>query len=510
MDKKYDKKNKKSILEYAMKAKNHKISEIISESSVLNKKDKGAIGNLIQEDYFDISRNSKTEPDFEEAGLELKTFGYWNDGKKSRADQRLALAAIDYMDYVEKVDFKKSHLYHKCRSMLFMAYLLELDKNRLDSDIKYVRLYEFDKIFEEDLNQIIDDYNLITEKIKDGMADKLSEGDTEFLGAARTGSKESKEKDAPMGVKALPRRFAFKQSYMSYLVREYLVKEKDFGVATVDKKRKTPQTSFDQILKKVDEKYVGKTAREILSDKKVEEIVGKLDLSMKNAYSRLGKAMLGMKSNQDDYLLKTNTVVKSVRINQDGVTMEPNPFPNFEISNVVESEWEDSQMYSYLSERRFILQIFVDNGNEYIYTGQTFMKFTPEQLDKYVKDTWLDFKEKINNGLKFTLKLNKNGNCIIYNNVNGITNNQIGVIKLHVKDVVYDIDIANISGLTKEAEEFIRKHTVNNRFRWKIYNKDKYGDKLPNGDIIPKQSFWLNKSAILLYLKENAPELLKI
>ena len=190
--------------------------------------------------------------------------------------------------------------------------------------------------------------------------------------------------------------------------------------------------------------------------------------------------------------------------------MESSPFPNFEIADVLENEWEDSEMFAYLSERRFLLQIFVQDGTDYIYTGHVFLKFTPEQLNQYVKDTWLDFKEKVIGGLQFRVKLDKKGRPKIYNNIQGKTEGQIGLIKLHVKDVVYDIYAENISGRTPEEQRFIRNHTIGSRFCWKPENRDKYGDELPNGDIIPKQSFWLNKEYILEYLRENAPELLKV
>ena len=79
----------------------------------------------------------------------------------------------------------------------------------------------------------------VMNEIMEGKASELSEGDTEFLGAARRGDKNSKKQDAPKGDKALPRRFAFKQSYMSYLVREYIVPEKDFAQTIYPKKKRS-------------------------------------------------------------------------------------------------------------------------------------------------------------------------------------------------------------------------------------------------------------------------------
>ena len=510
MDKQYDKTDIESIIEYASKAKNHAISDIISSSSKVSKKDKGGVGNLIQEDYFGIPRNSSSEPDFKEAELELKTFGFWNNEKGSRADQRLSLSAIDFMEYESEVPFEESHLYHKCRNMLFMAYLLELGRARIDSEIKYVRLFELDKIVESDLKQIESDYYLITEKIRNGKAANLSEGDTEFLGAARTGSKNSKVQKAPGDIEALPRRFALKHSYMSHLVREYLIPERDFSLPI--KKRNqivVPKGMvFESWVDRIESIYVGKKIEQIVKYKKIQSLIESVDLGNKSAVSRVGLAMIGAKSNQDPYLKKTNTVVKSVRINELGITMEDNPFPTFALSDV-ESKWEDSQMFSYLSERRFLLQVFVADGNDYVYTGHTVLKFTPEQLDVLVKGIWEEFQKRVAEGLCFFLDVDKSGRPKVRNSIQGKVDGQIGLIKLHVWDIVYDLDVNHISAKTPRAQKFIEDHTVNGRFQLKIENKDKYGDVLPNGDVIPKQSFWLKKEYILEFLQENAPELLK-
>lgn len=509
----YDKKDKSSIYEYALRAKKFKISELIGVEIEADSRDKGAVGNLLQEYYFGVPRNSSPDADFPEAQLELKAFGYWDDNQGSRADQRLALSTIDFMEFEKEVPFEESHLYNKCHNMLFMAYLLELGKARINAEIRHVRLYEFDKIVKADMQQIIRDYITITKKIREGNTSSLSEGDTEFLGAARTGDKNSRLQQAPRGDAALPRRFAFKQSYMTYLIKEYIIPGIEF-----DKVIRKPQMryririprgqSFEEWLDRLDSQYVKKPVARIAKYKKIREITGIVNLKNKNAYSQIGFGMLGIKSNRDGYLLKTNTVVKTVRINSKGVTKESWSFPNFKVEDVPYQEWQDSEMFAYLSEQRFLLQIFVHDGKDYVYKGHLFLKFTPEQLDKYVKDTWENFKKTILAGVKFQLAINKQGKIVIHSNIQGKVNGQIGLIKLHARDVVYDIDRHNITGETNEAERLIDRYTVNGRFLWKPENREKYGCKLPNGDVITQQSFWLNKDYVLEYIKQNGAKLL--
>lgn len=506
----YDKNDRESIIEYALKTKDKKISDLFDHEVMFNSKDKGSVGNLIQEHYFGIPRNSSIEPDFENAGIELKSFGYWDDGTSQRADQRLALSKIDFMEFEKEIPFEESHLYHKCHTMLLLAYLLKINQKRIDSEIKHVRLYEFDKLVQSDLNQIIKDYQYIAKKIHDGKASELSEGDTEFLGAARTGDKESNLEIAPRDDRALPRRFALKQSYMTYLVKEYIVRGKAFDEKIPHSKGKyrikIPRgKTFEEWLDNIDAKYVGRTAKQITRLKAIKSIVGIMDFSKKADYNRVGIAMLGIKSNKDAYLLKTNTVIKSVRISKTGIIQDDWSFPNFSVEDIIYQDWEESEVFLYLSEQRILMQIFVEEDKGYVYKGHLFLKFTPEQLDKWVKQSWEDFKQKVHDGMRFELATDKSG-IKVYSDVAGKTEGQIGLIKLHAWDVTYDIDRSRINGVDAIATQILDRNTVNGRFVWKPENKRKYGCTLPNGDVITKQSFWLNKKFVLEYIRENKPE----
>ena len=509
--KKYDDRDRNSILEYARKAQGVKISDMCTDAKVINPKDKGAVGNLIQESYFGIPRNSSSEPDFEKAGIELKAFGYWEDEEKPKADQRLALSKIDFMEFEKEVPFEQSHLYHKCKCMLMMAYLLKLGQKRIDSEIRYVRLYELDKIVSRDWKQIVNDYYTIMGKIHDGKASELSEGDTELLGAARTGDKNSKLEKAPKDDMALPRRFALKQSYVTYLLKEYIVPGNEFNkkvkCSTKGFHIKIPRgKTFEQWLNVIDGKYVGKTAVKLSRLKKIKKITGPISFTDKNAYSRIGLAMLGTTSNKDSYLQKTNTVVKSVRIQKNGKIKEKWSFPNFGVEDIVDQEWEESEIFMYLSEQRILMQIFVEEENGYVYKGHLFLKFTPEELDEYVKQTWESFKKKVIEGISFELELRGKG-FEICSDVQGKTSGQIGLIKLHARDITYDIDRKHIHGDSREAEKILDDNTVNGRFVWKPQNRDKYGCKILNGDVITKQSFFFFFDFVLKYIRDKKPEI---
>lgn len=172
---------------------------------------------------------------------------------------------------------------------------------------------------------------------------------------------------------------------------------------------------------------------------------------------------------------------------------------------MINQEWEESEVFRYLSEQRFLLQIFVEEEEGYVYAGHLFLKFTPEQLDEWAKETWEDLKSKVVNGIRFTLEKRKN-DVIIHSNIQGKTENQMGLIKVHGQST-YDIDRKNIIGVDEISEQYIEKNTVNGRFVQREEKKDTFGCKLPNGDIIGKQSYWLNNDFVLNYIKEHSSEL---
>lgn len=77
----YDETDPKSIEKYGKKMIGKTLGEILNSNNEIvsedfaiynNAKHKGKVGHLIEKEYFGIERNSKQEPDFKEANVELK------------------------------------------------------------------------------------------------------------------------------------------------------------------------------------------------------------------------------------------------------------------------------------------------------------------------------------------------------------------------------------------------------------------------------------------------------
>ena len=149
---------------------------------------KGAIGTVIEESWFGYTPNSDSKPDFPEAGIELKVIPYLRGNKGIRAKERLVCNIINYMEEYDKT-FKTSSFWHKCNTILIMAYEYFADRPKSDFKIDGVVLFSFP---EEDLMIIERDWEIIMEKVRLGRAHEISEGDTLYLAACTKGATAAK------------------------------------------------------------------------------------------------------------------------------------------------------------------------------------------------------------------------------------------------------------------------------------------------------------------------------
>ena len=182
--------------------------------------DKGTFGHIIENDGYDYNINSFSEPDFIDAGIELKVTPYKiNKNGTLSAKERLVLNIINYMEEVN-YDFYTSHFWYKNKKIEILWYLYEKNKEKNELKITNELLFEFPK---EDLKIIEDDWNFIINKIRNGKAHELSEADTMYLGACTKGVNSNSLRKQPFSnIMAKQRAFCLKTSYMTQLVRKYI------------------------------------------------------------------------------------------------------------------------------------------------------------------------------------------------------------------------------------------------------------------------------------------------
>ena len=414
---------------------------------------KGAIGTVIEESWFGYSVNSESEPDFPEAGVELKVTPYLigRNGEK-RAKERLVCNIINYMEEYDKT-FKTSSFWHKCETMLLMSYEHIKDVPKGEFKIDKAVLFSFPM---EDLVIIERDWNIIMEKVRQGEAHLISEGDTMYLAACTKGANASSVRQQPCStIMAKQRAYSLKSSYMTQILNQYI-----FGNATneriVTDWKQLQKHSFEDIIVEKLRPYFGQTQGQLKTHFAAEG-------NAKNLNEVLLAKMLGIRGKiaYTDEFQKACIVPKTIRVQINSKIRESMSFPTFDFIKLSkETEWEESELYNYLAPTKFLFVIFQENDNgEYVFERVKFWNIPNDDLDE-VQRVWERTVKTIREGVK--LEVTPNG---VKNDLPKQSESAVAHVRPHGRD-----------------------------------SSDKL--PLPDGRMMTKQCFWLNNSYIENQIKE--------
>lgn len=415
---------------------------------------KGAIGTVIEESWFGYSPNSESEPDFPEAGVELKVTPYVKNNKGDiRAKERLVCNIINYMDEYDKT-FKTSSFWHKCQKMLLMSYEHKKDVPKGDLMIDKAVLFSFP---EEDLMIIEHDWEIIINKVRNGEAHLISEGDTMYLAACTKGADSSSVRQQPCSpIPAKQRAYSLKSGYMTAILNKYI-----FGNAEnehiIKDYRELQKQTFESIIETKLKPYYGKTQNELRDMLKVTS-------NAKNLNELLIAKMLGVdgKISHTDEFIKAHVLLKTIRVQQNETIKESMSFPPIDFIKLSkEMVWEYSWLYHYLAATKFLFVIFKENSSgEYVFERIKFWNIPLCDLEE-VRKVWAETVRVVNNGVTF--KTTPHGTS---NDLPGQTWNKVAHVRPHGKN-------ANDTTM------------------------------LPDGRTITKQCFWLNNTYIAKQIKED-------
>lgn len=401
----YIKSSKESIENYALNLREKTFKDVLlddpnitnEDRSLLfeyynNPRSKGSLGQLIEKHFFFYDINSKSEADFNEAGVELKVTPYTIKANGDlRAKERLVLTIINYMKDYEEEDFLKSHVYEKCALMLLIYYLYEPNKNRLDYIINYIKLFQFP---EEDLEIIKNDYKIIIDKIKKGKAEEISEGDTNYLGACTKGANANSLREQPFSdKKAMQRAFCLKNSYMSYILNHYIVnKTEKYESVIKDAKILKEQTLEQYIISKLQPYY----------NQDIEFLKHKFNIpyqvSNKSFTYLLAKGMLEVVNEKIEEFEKANIKIKAIRLRPDGMPKESMSFPTFKYTEIINENWLDSELYETFSTTKYLFMIYQYlDDNTLVFKKAMFWNVPEKDLNTEIKRVWENTVEKIKN-----------------------------------------------------------------------------------------------------------------
>ena len=123
----YNPKDKKSVIEYAKLLKGKTLRETCAPELLQhNYTGKRNFGQILEKFYFGYNPNSKSEADFFEIGMELKTSPIKQlKNNKYRSKERLVLNIINYLEVVNQ-QFEDSDFWKKNANILLIFYLYNI------------------------------------------------------------------------------------------------------------------------------------------------------------------------------------------------------------------------------------------------------------------------------------------------------------------------------------------------------------------------------------------------
>lgn len=399
---------------------------------------KGGLGGIIEKNLFGIDANGESEPDFIDAGIELKVTPYKKNKDNSlSAKERLVLNMIDFnTEY--KNNFETSHFWFKNNKLQILWYLHEDNKEKLDFKVTHEKLLELS--LSEDLKQIKEDWDLIINKVRMGKAHEISEADTMYLGACTKGANSNDLRTQPFSnIKTMRRAFCFKSSYMTQLVRKYIGNYSD-----VEKILNNNDISFEDYVDGIVNKYKGLTQTELKN-------LFNIESNAKNINGIIVSRMFNVSGNlsNTDEFLKANIVPRTIRIEQNGRIKESFPFPTFKYTEIINEEWEDCEFRDILETTKYMFFVFVNNGEDYVFTDIKLWNMPETDIETYVKEVWLNTKETVLNG-NIVKEISPDGYRIT--NFPGMSDNPVCHVRPHAQNAAdtYPLPVTDkITGLNE-------------------------------------------------------------
>ena len=435
------------------------VNDILNEETVtVEDKDtnKGGLGQLIEKYLFGINNNSDSEPDFMPSGIELKVTPYKRiKGGKLSAKERLVLNIIDYMTEYKNT-FRSSHFWYKNNKIQLLWYLWEANKDKKDLIITHEKLLELDK--NEDLRQIEEDWNFIINKIREGKAHEISEADTMYLGACSKGANALSTREQPFSdIPAMQRAFCFKNSYMTQLVRKYIG-----DYSNVEKVLKGTNNTFNEFVLNIIAKYKGKSQNELMKE-------FNMDTKAKNVNSMLISRMFNVKGklSETEEFQKAKIIPKTIRIEENGRIKESISLPYFKYTEIVNQDWETSDLREELETTKYMFFIFKRKNGEYIFKGIKLWNMPEVDIKTSVMEMW----KKTYNTIKTGNIVKSIENGIRKTNFVGMSENNVCHVRPHGRNANDVCKLPVADRLTGATEYTKHCFWINNNYIRKIFNE---------------------------------------
>jgi DNA mismatch repair protein MutH len=424
----YNINDKQSIIQYAKKLTNNTLRDIChQEIEEHNYSGKGNFGQVLEKFYFKYNPNSDAEADFPEVGLELKSSPLKQlKNKDFRAKERLVLNIINYLEIVNQ-EFEDSSFWKKNANLLLVFYLHNGDSEIIDYIIRLVDEWDFPTT---DLEIIKQDWAKIKQKVVDGKAHELSEGDTLYLGACTKGGKGGNPRKQPNNeVYAKQRAYSLKTGYVNHIIATFAGGNKKNYGKIIPSLEVVQKASLEEIIISKFKNYYGKTTDEIIDNLNL-----KINMSAKSARASLTKLIFGieMKSKIEEFE-KAGIVIKTVLLKENDLPKENISFPAFKFKALLKENWEQSDFKAIL-ETKYLFVFYQNIDDRTELKKVKFWNMSHSDIEE-CKPVWDKMQKLIGNGeIIKEIKLNKKGKAVRITHFPKQTEHRISHIRPHARN----------------------------------------------------------------------------
>jgi DNA mismatch repair protein MutH len=284
---------------------------------------KGSAGLMIER-FFGITANSLSAPDFPGAGIELKVVPVVTTVKGGRRiKERTVISMIDYAAIVgERWDTA-----HVRRKLDLLLVFYEVEPNQPLPDLRIVRALRWRP--EQPVDSLLEhDWEAIKTKVVAGRAEDLTESEGYVLGACTKGPGGGVLRSQPNGPTLAPgRAFALKPSFTLNLLLDA-------------ERNHLPELRRLEDLQRRYERFVGGTVGAMA------EVVGLPSSRAKNWTARVVRKGVGVAAGLD--VEDLGLTVRVPRLDPRLRPYEAISFPTFRHKDLVEEDWNDSLLLSYV------------------------------------------------------------------------------------------------------------------------------------------------------------------
>lgn len=388
----YDRTSKESILHYASDLRGATLREKTGVQEIADiRQNKGSFGSAVERYYFNLGTNSNSEPDFKEAGIELKTTPLKrNKDGRLVSKERLVIGMIDYMQVVKET-FETSHLIEKADDILLISYLWEPDTDPLDYRVILAEMVNLHGLPEADLAQIKADWETVVNKVREGRAHEISGSDTLYLEACTKSATAQNRRSQPFSdIEAKPRAWALKGSFMTAMSNRLIE-----NMQHIERSKGEEAMPLLELVRSRFAPYFGLTEQELGQRF---GYIREGSPKPKNLCALVTRKILGVADDAKiEEFEKAGIQPKTMRIKRNGTPKESMSFPCFDYFELAATPYELSDFAGYMDQKYLFVIYREDAEGEYRLSDVVFWQMPEDDLEE-AERCYEEMRSRVANG----------------------------------------------------------------------------------------------------------------